>query len=49
MGIADAVEKLEYQQDSTLLMKHIGDAVDRLADRMDAYAKKKDYASAQAR
>jgi hypothetical protein len=37
MGVADAVEKLEYQQDSTLLMKHIGDACDRLADRMDAY------------
>jgi hypothetical protein len=49
MGIADAVEKLEYQQDSTLLMKHIGDAVSRLADRMDAFEKKKDYASAQAR
>lgn len=52
MGIADAVEKLEYEQDSTLLMKHIGDACDRLADRMDAFeARKKagDFAPAQAR
>jgi len=38
MGIADAVERLEYMQDSSTLMKHIGDACDRLGQRMDAFA-----------
>jgi hypothetical protein len=44
MGVADAVEKLEYLQDSTLLMKHIGDACDKLADRMDAFQAKSERA-----
>lgn len=40
MGIADATEKLEYQQDRATLMDHISDAVDRLATRLDAYAER---------
>jgi hypothetical protein len=38
MGIADAVELLEYQQDRAMLLKHIGDVCVALTDRMDAYA-----------
>jgi hypothetical protein len=37
MGIADATEKAEYEQDAVRLIQHISDAVDRLAARMDAF------------
>jgi hypothetical protein len=38
MGIADATEKLEYQQDRATLMDAISNACDSLAQRMDAFA-----------
>lgn len=38
MGIADATEKLEYQQDRATLMDAISAACDGLAQRMDAFA-----------
>jgi hypothetical protein len=40
MGIADAVERLEYEQDSAQLMKHINDALAELSQRMDTYVER---------
>lgn len=40
MGIADAVEKLEYEQDRAQLMKHISDAIAELSGRMDTYTER---------
>lgn len=49
LGKSDALGDLERKQDGDLLIKHIGDAVAGLEKRMDAFAKKKDYAPATAR
>lgn len=40
MGIADAVERLEYQQDTATLMKLVNDAIAELSGRMDTYAER---------
>jgi hypothetical protein len=38
MGIADATEKVEYQQDRAVLLDAISKACDNLSERMDAFA-----------